>query len=159
MGAHPDAVKEARFIELLPEYNGNMRQAALAAGYSQRYVDTGFKLRIANSKFLSKLRLAYQGQITTLLPSIAKVESNVVQECLRDVNQVPKMAHTLKQIKQAAGVLGPDSVGVVQQTVNIKSIQALMVSVHTKPDDNENEIVDIQDDSLLPVSQGDSEDV
>ena len=128
-----DMPKQDKLIILLPHCE-SVKQAALLAGYSESTARGSIHTLIKTPAFQSKLREHYNGQAHMLLPSILRVEQNVVKACLDDVNCVPKFQHTLKQIKQSTSVLQPDP-GHGNVTINVGNIQDLMLQVCNKRND------------------------
>jgi len=125
-----DDPREARLIEYLSIYT-DPRKAALKAGYSQSYAYNVTSTKLKSPRFISKLKAHYNGRTTALLPAILNVESKAVQYCMENPQELPKFRHTLKEIKQTAGVLAPD-ITANTPTVQINGVQNLMLQIQAE---------------------------
>ena len=116
-----------KLLRCLP-YFDNVKQAALAAGYSEKSANSSIYTLIKRPKFQARLREYYNGQTVALLPKLFAIDNNVVDRCLKDVDCVPKFKDTLKQIKQSAGVLSPDQ-GPGSTVINVSGVREFMLQL------------------------------
>jgi hypothetical protein len=123
-----DLSREDLFIRLLAVYE-NQGEAALAAGYSESYSKTSISEKFKSKTFLAKLKSYYNNSTYSLLPKIAKVESDVVQLVVDNPEDISKYRHTIKEIKQSAGILRADEEQ-RQSLVSVKNIQNILLNVH-----------------------------
>lgn len=106
-------------------------QAGIAAGYSETYSKHGLKYyKLKQPSFIKKLQERYNGFSNFLLFDIADIEKTIVEKCLENVDNVPKFRHTLKEIKQSAGVLKQDLEHGSQPVISIKNVRNLMLKAH-----------------------------
>jgi hypothetical protein len=131
-------------------------EAAKAAGYSEKTARNIKSLMKRSPKFLDQYRQRFKAGTTLMLGKVevlqeggldiaiealqeAKKESDPVKRELKQARAVrilSKLKHIPKEIKQQEGILAPDS-GPVQQTINIKAIQNLMLSKHKRRSDED----------------------
>jgi hypothetical protein len=123
-----DLSREDLFIRLLAVYE-NQGDAAIAAGYSESYSKTSISEKFKSKTFLAKLKSYYNNSTYSLLPKIAKVESDVVQLVVDNPEDISKYRHTIKEIKQSAGILRADEEQ-RQSLVSVKNIQNILLNVH-----------------------------
>ena len=103
--------------------------AAINSGYSEK-TSRNIKALVQQSpRFIQAMRKRYNGKTAIQLHEIGLIEDKVIQTCLDDVENVPKYKHTLKEIKQSAGVLAPEQTS-GSGTININSVQNLMVKLN-----------------------------
>ena len=122
--------RESKFIEYLSIYT-NPVTAAKKAGYSDTYSLNISCNKLKSQRFLNKLKAHYNGRAAALLPALQKVESKAVQYCMENPQELPKFRHTLKEIKQTAGVLAPD-ITTNTPTVQINGVQNLMLQIQAE---------------------------
>jgi len=96
--------REDLFVSNLGRYR-TQREAALASGYSESYARTSISEKWKSEKFLAKVRKYYHRNAVFLLPKIFNIEAMVVDLVLNNPEILPKHRHTLKELKQTAGVL------------------------------------------------------
>lgn len=126
--------REAKFIKNLSIYT-DPKKAALEAGYSLSYANVVVSTKLKNPKFISKLKEQYNGKATALLPAIMRAEQKAVSYVIDNPEDLPKFRHTLKEIKQTAGVLAAD-ITAQSPTVNISGVQNLMLQIQQQKDSN-----------------------
>ena len=133
---HTSDDREEKLLIALSQYP-TIYEAGQAAGYSDSYSRNLLNQKIKSESFQNRLREHYKGFTACLLPAIAKVESEVLKECIKDVNNVPKFGRTLKEIKQAAKILSPD-IPQAPPTIHIDQVQVLMQQIQASksPDGN-----------------------
>jgi len=124
--------REQRFIENLATRK-SIKQAAIDAGYSIGYASGDIYHKVKSPKFISKLRSHYNGVAASLLPSIINAEAKVIDIVAADPEQLPKFRHTLRELKQSAGVLSPD-VSVVNQTLNYVDLRGTLTRARVDQD-------------------------
>ena len=119
--------REEKFIRLLA-HHPSVRDAAIEAGYSPRYASTGIYTKLKTEKFLAKIRQHYKSYSAALLPKILHAESRIVDIVLESPEKIPKFRHTLKELKQSAGVLEHDNAPRAP-VINIEEVQNLMLKM------------------------------
>ncbi len=106
----------------------NVHDAGIASGYSEAYSTGPIYKLLKSETFQAKLRNHYRGSAASFLPFIQAIELKALNHVNGDITQLPKFSRTLKELKQAAGVLSQDSApGVV--LVKVQSIQNVMLNV------------------------------
>ena len=123
----PELEREDKFIRNLAVCH-TVREAALLAGYSETVAKTTIYSKLKSRAFQDKLREHYKGTAASYLPQIASLEGKALKHLDSNIEDLPKFAHTLKQIKQSAGVLSQDSVPGIN-LVKIDNIQVLMATM------------------------------
>jgi len=124
--------RETLFIQYLSQCP-TVRQAALKAGYSESYSVGHVHDKLSDVKFLEKVKDYYNGHATVLLPRIIGAEEKAVELVLGNPELLPKFRHTLKELKQSAGVLTPD-VSVVNQTLNYVDLRGTLTRARVDQD-------------------------
>jgi len=121
--------KQQRFIDNLHNYR-SLKLAAKAAGYSKKTSHNITQHIKACPGLMNALRTFYQDNATLLLHDMTLIDKNVMEFCKdkNNVEKVPKFTHSLKQIKQVAGVLAEDTAP-RQATVNIAHIEKVQVAI------------------------------
>jgi phage terminase small subunit len=121
--------KQQRFIDNLHNYR-SLKLAAKAAGYSKKTSHNITQHIKSCPGLMSALRTFYQDNATLLLHDMTLIDKNVMEFCKdkNNVEKVPKFTHSLKQIKQVAGVLAEDTTP-RQPTVNIANIEKVQVAI------------------------------
>lgn len=130
-----DEDRENKLIELLSMYK-SPQEAARKAGYSEQYSRNITSNKFKSERFLNRLQQHYNGNSTLLLPLIHKAERKVVELVSDNPDDLAKHRHTIKEIKQSAGVLAPDTQP-RQATINIKEVRNLMLQVHNSRQNND----------------------
>lgn len=115
--------REEKFIRNLSICK-TVKEAGILAGYSEGYATGPIYQRLKTESFQNKIRDFYKGNAAAFLPRISVIEQNVIDECVKDVDKVPKLAAMLKQIKQAAGVLAQEAP--TAPTININELKVLI---------------------------------
>jgi len=134
--------KDMILIENLPLYS-SWAEAGIASGYSESYSKTKLKSYKLNShKFLDKLAKYYQSGSRALLPKILAAESKVVDAVLADPEKISKFRHTLKEIKQSAGVLRTDD-SPRPMMINVKAVQNILKVIQNADDNRNSEAIDL----------------
>ena len=121
--------KQKNFIDNLLTYT-TLNDAALHAGYSQASA-SNIKSLIRQSPILTNaIKDLYTQNNIARLHDIMTIEGNVLEHCkdINNVDNVPKHAQTLKQIKQAAGVLDIEPTA-KSITININAIEKIQVAM------------------------------
>ena len=108
-----------------------IQEAALLSGYSESMAKSNIYRIVKRPDFQKKLREYYLTNNSTLLPKIIKAESKLVDIVLNDPEKLSKHNNTIKQMKQAAGILEPDTAP-KQQVINIKNIRELSIQLQQK---------------------------
>jgi len=103
----------------------SISEAGRMAGYSESYCRSNIYGLIKSDKFQDKLRKHYRALTGALLPKILRAESELIDIILNNPEKLSRHSNTIKQIKQAAGILEPDDVP-KQQVINIKAAQIVM---------------------------------
>jgi hypothetical protein len=112
------------------------------AGYSESYCRSNIYGLVKSDKFQEKLRKHYRTLTGALLPKILKAELALVDIILNDPEKLSRHINTIKQIKQASGVLEPDYAP-KQPFIDIKSLQELSLKILNAPRDEPiEEIID-----------------
>ena len=106
-----------------------MKEAGIKAGYSLSYCEGDIYKKFESERFLTKLRKQYNGNAHALLPKILRAESKVVDLILEDPTTLPKYRHTLKEIKQTAGLLQPDDAPKAP-VIKIGNVKNLLLNAH-----------------------------
>jgi hypothetical protein len=139
---------EDKFIEYLFLYR-DPREAALKAGYSKSTSDNVKYTKLKDPRFLSKVRKAYNGNVTLKLPDIFQSEANSIEKSNEMANKIfdyinenelsiekeieliekamgilGKAAPTRREGKQSAGVLANDT-QTTPNIINVGQIQAV----------------------------------
>jgi len=141
----PDTMpREERFIECL-SYFKDERVAALHAGYSETTAGNIRNWKLNDPKFIAKLRTRYNGSAAMLLPRILAVESKAVELVNDDPTLLPKFRHTLKELKQSAGVLQPDAEA-GQPVIQITNIRSMVLQMQEEP-------AIIQEAEVVPIAE------
>ena len=125
---HEKLDKDEELIQYVDKY-GSWENAALMLGYSESYSKRIKSYRLQSEKFVSKLIKYYNGRAVSLLPKIMGVESQVVNMLLKDPSLLPKFRHSLKEIKQTAGVLAQEHEAKAPM-INIKELRNLSLQIH-----------------------------
>lgn len=113
--------REDRFIRNLYIFK-TPYEAAIRAGYSKNYASSGIYTKMKGKKFMEKVvQYAIENDIRSL-PKIAYIENQILDYLVENPLEAPKYAHTLKQKKQIAGILGRDTPQ-APVTVNIKTLE------------------------------------
>ena len=120
--------KDLELINQLTQCN-SWYQAALNVGYSPSYAKLIRYKKLRSNNFISKLKQYYNNSTTGLLPKILAAESKIVDLVLENPENISKFRHTLKEIKQSAGVLAYEERGQAP-VINIGQIQALIRQEH-----------------------------
>jgi len=136
--------REDLFIECLTQYPTKW-QAGVAAGYSESYSKGPLSTKFKNKRFMDKLRAHYNGNAAFLLPKILNAESAVVQLVTDDPMLLPKFRHTLKELKQSAGVLQPDAEA-GQPAIQITNIRSMVLQMQEEP-------AIIQEAEVVPITE------
>ena len=104
--------------------------AAINAGYSESSSRNIKQIVSRHPPFTQALKQRYIDQTALRLVDIGLIERNVLDHCkdINNVDNVPKHAQTLKQIKQAAGVLDIDQAP-KSITINISTIEKIQVAM------------------------------
>jgi len=124
--------REQLFIEALSQCK-TVKEAGLKAGYSESYSIAHVHDKFKDPKFLDRVKQYYNGHATVLLPKIIGAEAKAVELVLQDPELLPKYRHTLKELKQSAGVLSPD-VSVVNQTLNYVDLRGTLTRARVDQD-------------------------
>jgi len=119
--------QEQLLIQNLSMYP-TIKEAAINAGYSESYAKSNIYRLIKKPEFQSRLKHYYRVHNTALLPRILKAESKLVDIIHDDPEKLSKHHTTIKQIKQAAGILEPDEAP-RQPFINIKNLQELSLKI------------------------------
>ena len=133
----PDTPKDREqvFIENLATAK-SVSEAGRIAGYSEAYIKGDFYKKFNSKRFIQRVRDHYNGFSYTLLPKIAQAESKVVDLILEDPEKLPKFERTLKQIKQATGILKPEEQP-GQPMISVQNIQNILLNVHDRAENTE----------------------
>ena len=124
----------------------SLKDAALDAEYSPETARNIKSILKQQPHVLNRIKQNYLAHNVLHLPGITTIENNIVNACKHIPNEndtdeerivkkkealdnAAKFKHTLKEIKQGAGVLGHDE-PVRPKTQNITTIQQLMVIVN-----------------------------
>jgi len=121
--------KQQTFVDNL-HHHKTLRAAAKAAGYGKE-IQRSITSYIKRSPALTKaMRTYYLDHAMLLLHDMSLVDKNVLDHCKdpKNIKDVPKHGHMLRQIKQAAGVLAEDTTP-RQPTVNIAHIEKVQVAI------------------------------
>ena len=132
--------KQDKLIECLAVAK-SISEAGRMAGYSDLHCRSGIYTLVKSAKFQNKLRKHYLTKSGALLPKIVQAESDLLNIIALDPEKLSKHNNTVKQIKQAVGVLQPDE-GPKQQNVNIQASQLVMQQIITGPKQIEGDIID-----------------
>ena len=136
-----EADQEAELIRNLGLYS-TVKEAGKQAGYSESFCQSAIYTKMKRPKFLDKVRDYYKSNNTTLLPKILKAETDLLNIILKEPEKLSKHNNTIKQIKQAAGILEHDDQP-KQQTINIKAAQMVMQQIiNPEPTAIEGEVID-----------------
>jgi len=122
--------KQDRLVRNIHKFK-SIGAAAIDAGYSESTAKGRIYDIIKTPKFQKALREHYLTSNATLLPKILKAESDLMDVILLDPEKLSKHNNTVKQMKQAAGILEPDNQP-RQQVINIKSIKELSIHLQQK---------------------------
>jgi len=120
----PDDNREDRFLNNLDLYL-DPTKAAIEAGYSPSYAKVLIYQRKHSEKLQAKLRNRYKLNAALTLPALTHIEASIAKHLVEEPLEAPKYNHTLKQIKQAAGVLQSDD-SHSQPMINVKNAQIFM---------------------------------
>ena len=106
------------------------KEAALKAGYSESTAGNIKQVMSRFPPFTNAIKERYINNNTLQLIDIGMIESNVLAHCKdpKNIDNVPKHAQTLKQIKQAAGVLDIEP-ATKSITININAIEKIQVAM------------------------------
>ena len=124
----PELSREDLFIRYLM-LEGNVKQAALKAGYSNTYANSTIIYKFNSPRFIDKVRKAYNGNSVQLLSKLSLINTKVIERCVEDVDNVPKFERTLKHIRQSGGVEAQDHTG-NQPMIQVANIKNLLLNVH-----------------------------
>ena len=121
--------KQKLFIDNLQHYR-SLKKAARAAGYSSKTAHNITQHIKACPNLMKALRTFYQDNSVLLLHDMSLIDKSIIDHCKQPKNvlNVPKFTHSLKQIKQAAGVLA-DDITPKQPTISITHIEKVQVAV------------------------------
>jgi hypothetical protein len=128
----------------------SISEAGRMAGYSESYCRSNIYGLVKSDKFQEKLRKHYRTLTGALLPKILKAELALVDTILNDPEKLSRHINTIKQIKQASGVLEPDNTP-KQPFIDIDSLQKLSLHLlnNPQPPEQENlievEITDVEE--------------
>ena len=109
-----------------------LKEAALRAGYSASFADTAVYRKAKSLKFQQKVREFYLASDYLLLPKLARIDNQVMDHLDGKPDQVPKFTGFLRQKKETTKVLTPEQEDVAP-TINIASVQNLMLQLHQAP--------------------------
>jgi hypothetical protein len=123
--------REQLLIQNLSMYP-TIKEAAINAGYSESYAKSNVYRLIKKPEFQSRLKQYYRVHNTALLPRILEAETKLIEKIVEDPEKLSKHHTTIKQIKQASGILEPDDTP-KQPMINIKSLQELSLKVLNAP--------------------------
>lgn len=136
------AEKEKRLDreDLLIRYfceSGDKKKAAIEAGYSESFSKAGVYLKFQDRRFLEKLYAYNRAMYAMLLPDLHKARANVAVKLASEENweKVAKNEKVLQGIEVLAGSRSHDDF-TPQPTVQIGSVQNLMLQIHQKPEDS-----------------------
>lgn len=123
--------REQTLVECLSTAK-SISEAGRMAGYSESYCRSNIYGLVKSDKFQEKLRKHYRTLTGALLPKILKAESDLVDIILNNPEKLSKHHTTIKQIKQAAGILEPDNTP-KQPFINIKNLRELSLQILNSP--------------------------
>jgi phage terminase small subunit len=155
-----DMPKREKLLRLLPFYN-SIPEAARAAGYSEYSATSNVYTLVKSPKFQNKLREYYNAQTLCMLPKLVKIENDVIDKCLKDVDSVPKFKDTLKQIKQSSGVLAPEQ-GPGSTVINVSGVRQFMLQLtheRKKALENPTDTIDVEPETVVQCSDNDTDPV
>uniref|UniRef100_A0A6M3JTW8 Putative terminase n=1 Tax=viral metagenome TaxID=1070528 RepID=A0A6M3JTW8_9ZZZZ len=107
--------------------------AAKAAGYSENDCKSNVYTLLKRPAIQAKIREYYKTHTTGLLPKILRAESKLVDIVLLDPEKLSKHNNTIKQLKQAAGVIESDEAPKAT-FINIRNLRELSLHVLNKPE-------------------------
>lgn len=133
--------RETQLIQNLSRYR-NVKDAALASGYTLTYANSDVYKLIRKESFQRKVVQYYNGMAAAILPQLIRSESAAIlaitktfdnaetsidpkeQERLEDkaIARLSKLAPTAKQIKQATGVLSSDQQAPSYVQIDVKTL-------------------------------------
>ena len=116
-------------LDNLTKYT-SIQEAAKAAGYSDKTASNIKALIKRSPALMNRIKDIYLANTVTQLHDIMVIEDNVLSHCKEkgNVDNVPKHAQMLKQIKQSAGVLDQDQAPKAV-TININTIEKIQVAM------------------------------
>ena len=128
---HKDLIKpedrEQLLIQNMSMYP-TIKEAAISAGYSESYATSNIYRLIKKPEFQNRLKQYYRVYNTALLPRILEAETRLIEKIVEDPEKLSKHHATIKQIKQAAGILEPDNTP-KQPFINIRNLQELSLKI------------------------------
>jgi hypothetical protein len=124
----PNDQREEKFISLLL-MGHSVHSAALKAGFSKSYAKAGIYQRLRTSENLQRKIMGantrwaqnYRKFCMASLPEIQEIESGALEEYRKDPSLAIDKPTLLKQLKQTANVLAPDSPQAPK--INIQKLQ------------------------------------
>jgi len=135
------------------------RPAALRAGYSKRYANSGvYELLKINKAFRGKVkgitknfRDTYPEFCTNMLPEISYVERRIVEQLVDKPEEMDAVkAKVIRDMKKSAGVLGDDHIRPVQVQINLAVLQ------RSQEEYLEGEF-DVAESTVIEVEEGEKE--
>jgi len=144
--------REDQFIRNLAQYP-TVKAAAIAAGYSESYANSNLYQRMKSESLLRKIREYYNGNAAIMLPRILDAERKVVELVHADPKELPKYRHTLRELKQSAGVLQSDT-PTSQPTIKVGSIRNLVLQMQERREESlHNDAIEYSDVEGEVISQ------
>ncbi len=140
-----DMPPEERLLQALP-LGENVAEAGRISGYTDTHSHQRMYAVVNSERFQKRIRERYNGNSHLLLSKVGNIEEQVVNRVMQNLDDLPKFRHTLKEIKQATGILQPDT-GPAQPTIQVNNIRQLMqVAINTAPatdDDTGENVIDV----------------
>ena len=132
----PKQTKMDRFIDLLDTYV-SWHDAARAAGFSEKSVKNIKGLVKQSKKARDRIKAKYEANSVIALHDIAEIESRVLERVKEDIDSLPKFRHTLKEIKQSAGVIKSEHDHTGPVMINVEKLQVAMRNKYISQDKDE----------------------
>ena len=121
--------KQDLFIEYLSTCE-TVKEAALAAGYSESYATKTIYSRMKSHKFADRIRERYNGHAVTLLPKLANIDTAIINHLADNPLDAPKYKDTQQRILQVAGVL-QDTPVMVNPTFTYVDLRTMVTTART----------------------------
>jgi hypothetical protein len=107
-----------------------IKEAALAAGYSESSAESTVYTKMKSSKFQDKVREYAKEHDLLNIPRILSIEDKVLSHLEDNPLDIGKFKDTIKQKKTIAGLLKQEDQGTKTILVNVKYLQNMMLNAH-----------------------------